>query len=311
MFIFIYILHIYIYISRNWTSACVRVCERDFFLFANVLVVMKIKLEIKDRKSKGLITSVEYLKRKILIFELTCIEELFSSSEDMVSTNNPWHELREQLMHIDENILPSAPFLKEDKSNDSHWIEFDLDVFLGDKINKNIGCWITIKKYHQSIVIANICNNYDGLLRPFDIILTFNDIHFNGINEETAQCIIQAHQIKPIKMRLRRLQPSTLETIEFNLEKQGLFDSGKLGCTIDGGIDQTKSIDPGIFIRGIQSGSRAANNGRLRIGDRLMQISNTYTTVNLQCIQLNYALKLIQRMRKESTMITLVVAHQM
>ena len=229
----------------------------------------------------------------------------------MVSTNNPWHELREQLMHIDENILPSAPFLKEEKFNDNHWIEFDLDVFLGDKINKNIGCWITIKEYHQSIVIANICNNYDGLLRPFDIILTFNDINFNGINEETARCIIQAHQIKPIKIRLRRLQPSTLETIEFNLEKKDRFDSGKLGCTIDGGIDQTKSTDPGIFIRGIRSGSRAAKNGRLRIGDRLMQISNTYTTVNLQCIELHYALKLIQRMRKESTMITLVVAHQM
>lgn len=229
----------------------------------------------------------------------------------MVSTTNPWHELREQLMHIDDHVLPSAPFLKDDKSNENHWVEFDLDVFLGDTTNKNIGCWITIQKHQQSIVIINICNNYDGLLRPFDIILTFNDINFNGIDAETARCIIQAHQIKPIKMRLRRLQPSILETIEFNLEKQGLFDSGKLGCTIEGGIDQTKSSDPGIFIRGIQSGSRAAKNGRLRIGDRLMQISNTYATVNLQCIELNYAMKLIQRMRKESMMITLIVAHQM
>lgn len=228
----------------------------------------------------------------------------------MVSTNNPWHLLREQLMGIDEHILPSAPFRNEEKSDDNHWMEFDLELFLGDQINKKLGCWISVKKFHQSIVITHICNNYDGLLRPFDIILIFNEINFQEINEETARLIIQAHQIKPIKMRLRRLQPNTLETIEFNLEKQGLFDSQKFGCVIDGGIDQTKSSDPGIFLVGIQAGSRAAKNGRLRIGDRLMQISNTYATVNLQCMELNFALKLIRRMRKESTMISLIVAHQ-
>lgn len=229
----------------------------------------------------------------------------------MVSTNNPWHILREQLMHIDEHILPSAPFLNEEKkSNENHWIEFDLDVFLGDQINKKLGCWIAVKRIHQSIVITHICNNYDDLLRPFDIILTFNDINFHDINEETARVIIQAHQIKPIKIRIRRLQPNTLETIEFNLQKDRIFDTRKLGCVIDGGFDQIQSTDPGIFVVGIRPGSRAAKNGRLRIGDRLMQISNTYATVNLQCMELKYALKFVRRMMKESTMITLVVAHQ-
>jgi hypothetical protein len=130
------------------------------------------------------------------------------------------------------------------------------------------------------------------------------------MTNEAARCIINAHQGKLVKLRIRRLQPSILETIELNLSKRGLMNSRKLGFTIDGGIGKNKDNDPGLFIIGIKSKGRAANNGRLRIGDRLMQIKNTHITVNLQCIELDAAIKLIQRMKKESTSITLVIAHQ-
>jgi C-terminal processing protease CtpA/Prc len=220
----------------------------------------------------------------------------------MVSTNNPWNLLREQLMQIEETMVPSAPFSKEE----NHWIEFDINIFLEEKL----GCWITVNELNHSIVITNIFNNHDGLIHPFDIILSLNDINFIDITQQTAQCIINAHRGKQIKIHIRRLQSTALETIEFHLHTDRFFDSRKLGFTINGGIRKTDRTDPGLFIIGIKPKSRAANNGRLRIGDRLMQISNIYTTINLQCIEFKKALKLIHRMRKESTSMTIVVAHQ-
>jgi len=231
----------------------------------------------------------------------------------MVSTNNPWHFLREQLMQIDDVMSPSAPFEKSMRNtiNDNQWNEFDIDVLLGEKNNNNnkIGSFISVNEFNHSIVVTNILNS-DGLLHPFDIILSLNDMNFIGMTNEAARCIINAHQGKIVKLRIRRLQPSTLETIELNLSKRGLMNSCKLGFTIDGGIGKNKDNDPGLFIIGIKPKGRAANNGRLRIGDRLMQIKNTHITINLQCIELDAAIKLIQRMRKESTSITLVIAHQ-
>jgi len=228
----------------------------------------------------------------------------------MVSTNSPWHLLREQLMQIEDIMIPSAPFEKIEKSNDNHWIEFDVDVLITEKVNNNkIGCWISVSELNHSIVIINILNN-DGSIHPFDIILSFNDINFKNITKETAQCIINAHQGKQIKIHIRRLQPKILETIEFNLHNKNFLSSNELGFTIHGGIKKNNSNDLGLFIIGIKPNSQASNNGRLRIGDRLMQISNTYITINLQCIEIDMALKLIKRMKKESTSLTLVVAHQ-
>jgi hypothetical protein len=220
----------------------------------------------------------------------------------MVSMNNPWNLLREQLMSIEESMIPSAPFSKDE----NQWIEFNTNIFLGDKL----GCWISVNEFNHSIVITNISNNHDGVIHPFDIILSLNDINFTNITQQTAQCIINAHQGKQIKIHLRRLQPTNLETLQFHLPKTRCFYSRKLGFTIDGGVRKTDQTDPGLFIVGITPKSRAANNSRVRIGDRLMQISNTYTTINLQCIELQTALKFIHRMRKESTSITIVVAHQ-
>ncbi|CAF0848062.1 unnamed protein product [Rotaria sp. Silwood1] len=127
-----------------------------------------------------------------------------------------------------------------------------------------------------------------------------------------AQRIIKAHQGQIVKIRIRRLQPPILETIELNLQKYNLLNSRKLGFTIDDGIGNNNNHDddPGLFVIGIKPRSLAANNGRLRIGDRLIEIRNAYVTVNLQYIEFEVALKLIKRMRKESTSIKLVVAHQ-
>ena len=226
----------------------------------------------------------------------------------MVSTNNPWHSLREQLMQLEDPMLPSAPFQKVEKSYDNNWIEFDIDIFITDTVNNKIGCSFSINKINHSIVITNIFNN-DGSLNLFDIILSFNDINFTNITKEIAQYIINAHQGKQIKLNIRRLQPTILETIEINLNTKNFLHTSKLGFIINGGIRKNNLSDPGLFIVGIKPNSLAAINGRLRIGDRLMEISNTYTTINLQCIDFNIALKLIKRMRKESTFLTIIVAH--
>jgi len=211
-------------------------------------------------------------------------------------------------MQIEDTMIPSAPYQKDEKSNDNHWIEFDIDILIGEKVNNKIGCLISVSELNHSIVITNILNN-DGLLHPFDIILSFNDINFSNIKKETAQYIINAHQGKQIKIHIRRLQPTILETMEFNLQNNSFINSRKLGFMINGGIEKTNSNDPGLFVVGISPNGRAANNGRLQIGDRLMQISNIHTTINLQCIEFDVALKLINRMTKESTSVTLVVAH--
>ncbi|CAF1226223.1 unnamed protein product [Adineta steineri] len=228
----------------------------------------------------------------------------------MVSTNNPWHLLREQLMQIEDIMGPSAPYEKSMRNilNDNQWIEFDIDILISEKVNNKSGSVISVNKFNQSIVITNILNN-DESLHLFDIILSFNEMNFNDMPKDTAQCIINAHQGKIVKLRIRRLQPLMIEKIELNLYKNNRRNSHELGFTIDGGLGKNKEHDSGLFIIGIKQRGRAATNGCLRIGDRLLQISNTYITINLQCIHLDDALKLIKRMRKESTSITLVIAH--
>lgn len=223
----------------------------------------------------------------------------------MVSTNNPWHLLHEQLTQIEDTMIPSAPYRKDEKLNENHWIEFDTNILIGEKIG---GCLISIEEINHSIVITNVRNN-DGLLHQFDTILSFNDINFLNLKKKAAEYIINAHQDKQIKIRIRRLQPTILETIELNLQENKIFNSHKLGFTIDGGIGKINPNDPGLFVIGIKTRSRVARNGRLRIGDRLMQISNKYSTINLQCMQLDMALKLIRRMKSESTSVTITVAH--
>jgi hypothetical protein len=230
----------------------------------------------------------------------------------MVSMNNTWQLLREQLTQIEDIMIPSAPFSKDEKLmrniiNDNHWTEFNMDVLIAEKANNKKGDSISVSELNRSIVVTNILNG-DGSIHLFDIILSFNDIDFRDIRKKAAQCIINAYQGKIIQIRVRRLQPSSLETIEFNLKNDDLVNSKKLGFTIDGGVNNEN--DPGLFIVGIKPKGRAANNKRLRIGDRVIQISNRYVTINLQCIELDAALKLIKHLKNDSTSITLVVAHQ-
>ena len=221
----------------------------------------------------------------------------------MLSTNNPWQLLREQLMQIDDTGIPSAPMQKNDPSQDDHWMEFEADVCLP---NHAVG----LDVLNQSVVITHVCKDQESL-RLFDIVLTLNSIDLRNIDKTTAQCLFDAHRGKRVSVLLRRLQPMCIETIDFPIKRKGLLQSNKLGFTIDGGIGKSATIDndPGLFIIGLTPRGRAAKHGCLRIGDRLLQLSNTHTTVNFQCMKLDKALELIARMKKESTSLQLVVAH--
>jgi hypothetical protein len=139
-----------------------------------------------------------------------------------------------------------------------------------------------------------------------------NNIDFRRMSKDTAQCLLDAHQDKTVSMRLRRLQPLSTETIEFHVQRKSVFHEKKLGFTITGGIEKTSLFndDPGLFIVAINPKGQAARHGRLRVGDRLLQLSNQYSSVNLQCMQLDTALKLINRMINESTSMKLLVAHR-
>ena len=212
-------------------------------------------------------------------------------------------------MHIEDTIIPSAPVQKSQPPmsgsiQDEHWIEFDTDVCLP---NSTIGVQIV----NQSVVINHLCKDQESL-RPFDIILTLNSIDFRNIVQDTAQYVLDAHRGQRVSVRLRRLQPMCLETVEFQIKKKGLLDSNKLGFTIEGGIGTSTETnkDPGLFIIGLKPRGLAAKHGRLRVGDRLLQLSSTHTTVNLQCMTLDRALQLISRMKKESSSLQLLVAHR-
>lgn len=192
--------------------------------------------------------------------------------------------------------------------HDDQWIEFDIDVLLAEKMNSKAGCSLTVARLNYSIVVTTLSNESQSL-RLFDTILTVNEIDFSYLSEATAKCILDAHRGKLIHMRVRRLQPSFLETIEFDLADRYAIKSSKFGFTIAGGIAKNDGNDPGLFVTGIASKGRAAGLGLLRIGDRLMQMSNTHESIQLQYLELDAALKLIRRMRKKSTCIKLVVAH--
>lgn len=222
----------------------------------------------------------------------------------MLSTNNPWQLLREQLLHIEDTSIPTAPMNKSDSSQDDHWMEFEADVCLPSHA-------VGLDLINQSVVLTHVCKDHESL-RLFDIVLTFNGIDLRNIDRTTAQYVFDAHRGKRVSVRLRRLQPMCIETIEFQIKKKGLLDSNKLGFTIEGGIGKSATIDndPGLFIIGLSPRSRAAKHGRLRIGDRLLQLSNAHTTVNFQCMKLDKALELIARMKKESTSLQLLVAHR-
>ena len=231
----------------------------------------------------------------------------------MVSTQNSWNSLREQLMRIESVMIPTAPLQKETRSmhrviHDDHWIEFDVELLLAEKKNSKAGCSLSVARLHQAIVVTSVSNENQSL-RSFDTILTLNEIDFSNLSEATARCILDAHRGKMIHMRVRRLQPSFLETMEFDLADRHAVKSSKLGLTIDGGIGKNDGKDPGLFVTGIASKGRAAGQGLVRIGDRLMQISNSHVSIHLQYLELDTALKLINRMRNESRWIKLVVAH--
>lgn len=226
----------------------------------------------------------------------------------MLSTSAAWSFLSEQLRQLDEihQPSPSAPVQKvssvmTNTIRDAHWIEFDTELFL--PLHPSIG----IDFIKQSVVITHLTEE-NQLLKLFDVILTLNEIELKNQRKDIIQCLIDAHQGKRVAMRIRRLQPSKTEMIQFDLEKSHRFQSKKLGFTIDTKSDSIN--DPGLFVIGIHRDGPAAQHGRLRVGDRLLQISNRYVTVNLQCMELDKALKLIQRMKKESNVIQLLIAHR-
>lgn len=240
-----------------------------------------------------------------IIVELLKRYEQSISSVDMVSPNKSWSSLCEQLRQCEEihyQPFPSAPVQKLTSTmnnvvQDEHWIEFDTDFYLSPDQSS-----IRVDLIKQSFVIVDL-HDENHVLKLFDVILKLNEIELKTQPKEIIQSLIDAHRDKHVSMRIRRLQPSHCETIEFHLNKS----KKKLGFTID---DDKDSIDPGLFVVGIRARGLAAKHGRLRVKDRLLQITNRYTTVNLQCMELSNALKLIHRMKNESTMVKILVAHQ-
>lgn len=112
----------------------------------------------------------------------------------MVSNSNPWQRLHEQMTKIDECYFPSAPGEKIHSvtgfRRDRDWIEFNVELVLGKKQKRSS---VNVKSIDQSIVVIDVLDGLE-MLRLFDIIISINDIELKSVNEERAQCIVDAHQ---------------------------------------------------------------------------------------------------------------------
>ncbi|CAF1086367.1 unnamed protein product [Didymodactylos carnosus] len=127
-----------------------------------------------------------------------------------------------------------------------------------------------------SVTVTRIIKNgiawKDNKLRLHDIILRVNNIDFTTITHAAAVEALRNAGNK-VTIYIRRLAPPYIEKIE--LHKSSITS---LGFSIAGGINNEHvKGDHGIFITNIIQGGIAGQNGRLRVGDRLMQISTSYT----------------------------------
>ncbi|CAF1394517.1 unnamed protein product [Rotaria sp. Silwood1] len=105
--------------------------------------------------------------------------------------------------------------------------------------------------------------------RHHDIILRVNDTDFTQIEHQKAVDTFKSAESSVILV-VRRLAPPTVE--EVVLEK---MSNVGLGFCICGGINQEYvKGDYGIFITNIIPDSVADNNGRLKVGDRLMSVQS-------------------------------------
>ncbi|CAF0833766.1 unnamed protein product [Didymodactylos carnosus] len=159
-----------------------------------------------------------------------------------------------------------------------------------------------------SVVVTRITENgiaaKDNRLRLHDIILRVNDIDFTNINHAAAVEALKNAGNK-VTLYIRRLVLPYMEEIE--LQKS---PNSTLGFSIAGGISHEHvKGDHGIFITNIIQGGIADQNGRLKVGDRLIHVSTPKHNYDLQFVEHKHAVESIRRACDESDEIKLTVGH--
>eukprot|EP00042_Codosiga_hollandica_P034478 m.241308 g.241308 ORF g.241308 m.241308 type:complete len:1061 (-) comp54421_c0_seq1:287-3469(-) len=115
----------------------------------------------------------------------------------------------------------------------------------------------------------------DGRLRPGDRL-----VEVNGVNVLSCphEAVVRALQLssKDVSMKISRPPESREETMEFFLERRV---PGGLGFSIAGGTDDPAMADDvRIYVTLIAAGAAAALDGRLMVGDRILQVNDVDVT---------------------------------
>eukprot|EP00047_Mylnosiga_fluctuans_P023148 m.132850 g.132850 ORF g.132850 m.132850 type:complete len:1148 (+) comp9493_c0_seq6:118-3561(+) len=121
----------------------------------------------------------------------------------------------------------------------------------------------------------------DGRLRVGDRIIEVNGVNLEAVSHADAVAALQ--QADSVAMRVARLPEALVQELDVTQGGLQLVEdvlvvefpiANGLGLSISGGIDLPISDDDAcIYITGIQPGGAAHKDGRLRVGDRLVEVN--------------------------------------
>eukprot|EP00051_Salpingoeca_urceolata_P029687 m.490680 g.490680 ORF g.490680 m.490680 type:complete len:1184 (+) comp28474_c0_seq1:274-3825(+) len=141
-----------------------------------------------------------------------------------------------------------------------------------------------------SIYITHIIEGgaaaHDGRLHVGDRLVEVNGVNVLNVLHEEAVKALQLNRTG-VKLVIARLPPPLEETEMIVFEK----GAGGLGFSIAGGTDDMEDGDAGIYVTQIIENSSAARDGRLRGGDKILQVNGH----SLDMVTHDEAVKLLQQ----------------
>ncbi|XP_031568304.1 anoctamin-7-like isoform X2 [Actinia tenebrosa] len=156
----------------------------------------------------------------------------------------------------------------------------------------------------------------DGRLKPGDKIVeingedTRNVIHDEALklfrqNQQSISLLVEQNAILPSDLTKDREDEKNIQRIELRKDKKG--KGVGLGFNIRGGRDNPYvPNDPSIYVTRIRSDGAAAFDGRLGVGDKILEING----VNVRSTTIDNAVELLQLAKKKVTLLVLKSALQ-
>ncbi len=108
----------------------------------------------------------------------------------------------------------------------------------------------------------------DGRLQVGDRLLTVNGVDLNNVTHDEAVRALKLDSQR-VKLLIFRMLNVTMKVSEISFPK----GAGGLGFSISGGLDDMDSDDPSIYVTQIIPGGSAERDGRLCVGDRIVEVN--------------------------------------